>query len=597
MATRAWLVGLGSLLAACGDGASPSRTGGTDGTGGSERTESEAELPFLFRDATAASGLDAFRQVNGDPEKLFIVSSVGGGVALFDADLDGDLDAYLSNGSMLEGIEPGSEPRDALYLNDGRGHFSDGTEAAGLGDERWTNGVIVADVDDDGAPDIYLTNYGPNRLYLNNADGTFRDVTESAGVGDPRWSTGAAFFDFDHDGDLDLYVANYIEFDEEMMLRERPTGTIMDQRSDPGAESQAYKNVAVMKGPRGLPMARDRFYVNEGDGSFRDASVEVGIDAESELFGFQVIVFDADEDGWLDVYVANDVLENLLWHNDEGQGFTNIALESGLALSMTGKAQGGMGACVGDYDGDLAPDVYVTNFVEDYSTVYRGLGGGAFMDTTSRVKLHQPTWSLSGWACDFADFDSDGELELFAVHGHVYPQVDGLELGTTYKQRNHLYTRQGGHFVEPEGGGGPGFALMQASRGAAVGDVDADGDLDLLFGNIDDAPTLLLNDGPNGNWCKVQLVGPAGNRGAIGARIVLRVGESKQLRLVGSGGGFLSSSDPREHFGLGAAEQVDELTVIWSDGREDRFENLQAGRLYRIEADPEGQARLDSLGL
>jgi len=548
--------------------------------------------PFHFVDRTAESGLAAFRQVNGEAEKLMIVESVGGGVAFFDADLDGDLDAYLTNGSLLEGLVPGEEPRDALFLNDGSGRFVDGTAAAGLGDAHWTNGVIVADVDGDRAPDLYLTNYGPNVLYLNNGDGTFRDVTERAGVGDPSWSTGASFLDFDRDGDLDLYVANYVEFDEETMLRDRPTGTIQGQLG--GAEDPRYAGVAVMKGPRGLDPARDRFYVNQGDGTFRDASVEVGIDVESKNFGFQTIVFDADGDGWLDVYVANDVLENLLWRNDQGKGFTNIGVESGLALSMAGTPQGGMGTCVGDYDGDLVPDVYVTNFVQDYSTLYRGSGGGTFMDRTASVKLNRSTWSLSGWACEFADFDSDGMLELFAGHAHVYPQVDRLELGTTYRQRNILYAQRGGDFVEPEGAGGPGFALVQATRGAALGDVDADGDLDLLFGNIDDAPALLVNQGPSGNWIKVRLVGAGGNTDAIGARLIARVGERRQLRLVGSGGGFLSSSDPRAHFGLGAAQRVDELEVLWPDGRRERFADLPAGRLYTIEEIPGEAGRIRS---
>ncbi len=548
--------------------------------------------PFHFVDRTTESGLSAFHQVNGKPDKLMIVESVGGGVALFDADLDGDLDAYLTNGSWLEGLVPGEEPRDALFLNDGTGHFTDGTAAAGLGDATWTNGAIIADVDGNGAPDIYLTNYGPNVLYLNNGDGTFRDVTEQAGVGDPLWSTGASFLDFDKDGDLDLYVANYLQFDEELMLRTRETGTIQGEVD--GADDERFAGIQVMKGPRGLDPEFDRFYVNNGDGTFRDASLELGIDEQSKNFGFQTLAFDADGDGWVDVYVANDVHENLLWRNNEGKGFTNIGVESGLALNMSGTPQGGMGTCVGDFDGDLIADVYVTNFVQDYSTLYKGHRGGAFTDTTSRAKLNRSTWSLSGWACEFADFDSDGVLELFAGHGHVYPQVDGLDLGTTYRQRNILYTQRGTDFVEPEGGGGPGFELVQATRGAAVGDIDGDGDIDILFGNIDDAPTLLVNEGRGGNWAKVRLVGASGNTGAIGARIVARVGESTQLRLVGSGGSFLSSSDPRAHFGLGAAERIDELEVTWPDGHVDRFQDVSARELHTIAEVPGGAAQLAS---
>ena len=465
------------LLSSCGGGAETPSTGdpGAGGPASSSNGTAAEALRFAFHDVTEAAGLAGFEQVNGTAEKLMIVETVGGGVALFDADLDGDLDAYLTNGGMLEGLEPGEEPRDAFYLNDGTGTFTDATERAGLGDELWTNGVIVADVNGDDWLDLYLTNYGPNRLYLNRGDGTFEDVTERAGVGDDRWSTGASFFDFDKDGDLDLYVANYIVFDEEVMLTERPLGTL--QPSMQGGEDEVYTEQAVMFGPQGMPPERDAFFVNNGDGTFTNRSEELGVGVESENYGFQTLAFDADGDGWVDVYVANDLNENLLWHNDEGQGFSNQALELGLAVSLGGMPQGGMGACVGDFDNDLVADVYVTNFVEDYSTLYRGHKSGTFRDSTSRMRLNNVTWSLSGWGCEFADFDSDGGLELLACHGHVYPQVDLLNLGTSYLQRNLLFTLTDGALVEPPGSGGPGLEPKEASRGLAIGDVDGDGEL------------------------------------------------------------------------------------------------------------------------
>ena len=540
-----------------------------------------APLPYSFRDATAESGLSAFRQVNGTPDKAFVVESFGAGVALFDVENDGDLDAYLTNGSKLEGIAEGSEPRDALFLNDGKARFTDGTRAAGLGDARWTYGVRTVDLDSDGDVEMYLANFGPNVLYDNRGDGTFADVTERAGVGDPRWSADAAFLDFDRDGDLDLFVANYVEFDAEQMLRERPRGT-MHGHNQTSASGQRIEDIVVMKGPMGLPGARNRFYVNEGEARFRDASEEVGV-TEPPAFSFQVLTWDNDLDGWLDVLVITDVEADLFWHNQAGKRFEETAIRVGCAVRQDGVPQGGMGACLGDYDGDLAPDLFVSNFVEDYSTLFRGAAGGFFTDVTARMGLRQPTWPMVGWGCGFVDFDSDGDHELFQINGHTYPQVDLLDLGTSYQQRNQLFELAGGKYVEPRGAGGPGWEEPRAGRGSALGDVDADGDVDLLVGNLDEPPTLLLNEGPNGNWLRVLLVGQKGNRDAIGARLVLRAGERRDLRLVGCNNGFLGSNAPEEHFGLGQATKADALTVTWPDGRTSEFADLAAGKLYVIE--------------
>jgi hypothetical protein len=563
------------------------------GPDGTPAPPAEPPLPFLFHDVTAEAGLADFQQVNGSLEKNFVVEYTGGGVGLFDPDQDGDLDAYLTNGSLLEGLEAGKEPRDALYRNDGTGRFSDATAAAGLGDATWTNGVRTVDLDGDGWSEMYLTNYGPNVLYRNRGDGTFADVTAEAGVGDPRWSTGASFLDFDQDGDLDLYVANYIRFEEERMLRERPVGT-MNGHSAVSAKS--FVDVRVMFGPQGMPGDRDRFYVQESPWRFRDASVEIGVDAE-ERMGFQAVAYDIDLDGWVDVYVANDVEQNILWHNEQGKRFVDQALVSGSALSGAGKPQGSMGVGVGDYDGDLLPDLYVTNFTEDYSTLYRGRPGGNFLDVTARVGLVDPTWMMVAWATGFVDFDSDGDDELFAVNGHVYPQVDQFDIGTTYRQPAQLFTLEGGRFVVPAGGGGPGFEPRRACRGAAWGDVDGDGDMDLLLGNIDGPATLLRNDGPNQRWVKVLVLGKGANREAVGARIVLRVGERRELRCVSVGGSFLSSCDPREHFGLGTAEKADELEVTWPDGRVERFTDLAAGKIYTVLESESGPSTLSASDL
>jgi hypothetical protein len=521
--------------------------------------------PYHFVDVTEAAGLGGFRQVNGNLEKEFIIEGIGGGCALFDYDLDGDLDAYLTNGSSIDGFPPGQEPRDALYANDGTGRFTEVTDAAGLGDTEWTNGAFVADVNADGWPDLYLTNWGPNVLYLNEG-GTFRDATEEAGVGDPLWSTSASFFDFDQDGDLDLYVANYIEFDVEAMKADRPTMT--------------YRGITVYKGPRGLPPERDRFYRNEGNGRFTDVSEEVGI-TEPRMFGFQSVVLDVDQDGWLDLFVANDSQANFYWRNDGGEGFEERGLVAGLAVNMFGKEQSGMGVAVGDADGDLLTDLYVTHFSHDYSTFYRGVAGSSFVDATHRLKLVEDTEPDIAWACGFEDFDNDGDLEIYAVNGHIYPQVDRAGVGLTYAQKNDLFERANGHFQLASGG--PGFEVAKVSRGAAAGDIDGDGDLDLLIENLDDTPTLLRNDGPSGNYAQLEVTCGGANRGAIGARLVVRVGDVVHLRLVGTGGSFLSSSSSLIHIGLGDAPRIDEVEVTWPDGEVEVFRDVGGDGVTAIE--------------
>jgi enediyne biosynthesis protein E4 len=561
-----------SLVAACGGDSAPAPAAAPTAAA----THAD-DGPFLFRDATEAAGLAGFHQLSGSQEKPFLVETVGGGCALFDHDNDGDLDAYLTNGGVL-GQALAQNPSDALYENDGRARFADVSARAGIDERRWTNGVRVCDVDGDGWHDLYLTNYGRNTLYMADGRGAYVDRTEAAGVGDERWSTGASFLDFDEDGDLDLFVSNYVAFDEPRMLAEHPT--------------TVYQGVEVMKGPQGLEGAPDRFYVNEGGLVFRDATAELGLG--DEFFGFQSVVLDFDADGWLDVFVANDSVANNLWRNLEGRRFEDVALRQGLAFSLSGRPQAGMGVALGDYNGDLRADIYVTNFADDYSTLYRAEERGFFLDVTQAVGLAAPTMDKLAWGTSFEDFDLDGVLELYAVNGHVYPQVDRFRIGTEYRQPAQLFQQHEGRWREPPGRGGLALADKRAGRGSASGDVDGDGDTDLLLEDIDGPPRLLRNDGKVGRALTVLLVGRAGNRPAIGARVVARAGGRASLRLAGVATGFLSSSAPELVFGLGPAERVEELEVTWPLGRVERFADLAAGRVTIEESAGEEPSRVTS---
>lgn len=565
--------GLLLALALALGGCSPGDEARTGPPAGTAQGSSAPRATLRFRDATEESGLGVFRQENGNREKPFIIESIGAGLALFDPDGDGDLDCYFTNGSSLEGFGDGLEPRDALFLNDGAARFVEGTDAWGLGDRNWTFGARAGDYDGDGRPDLYLTNFGANVL-LRNEGGSFADVTGAAGVGDERWGTGAAFLDHDNDGDLDLYVANYLIFNREAIVRFTPT--------------QEYQGATVYFGPAGLRGQPDVFYENTGDGRFADTSAEVGI-AGPEMHGFEVVAFDEDTDGWCDVYVANDSHPNLLWRNRGDGTFEDVAGVVGLARSRDGVPQAGMGVALGDVDGGGGWDLLVTNFSGDYDTLYLRRAGGFYDDATHRVGLATPTFLALGWGCALEDFDHDGDRDAFVANGHVYPQVDLFDLGTRYRQPNQVFENDGrGSFRELDGGAG---GAVACSRGLGAGDLDGDGDVDLVISNLDEGPTLLLNESPRrGAWLGLLLVGDDGvHPDAVGSRVEVSVGERVLVAAPWTRGSFLSSGERGLHFGLGEVTAVDGVTVRWPGGRVDTYGSLAANRRWELR--PGGAAR------
>lgn len=522
-----------------------------------------------FVDGSQAAGLASFRNQSGSPDKDYITDSFGAGVALFDYDRDGDLDLYvIGGGSIASGTDQGAT-QDALFAGDGTGKFRDVTQAAGIGPCGWTYGVCAADLDGDGWCDLYVTTQQSNTYWRNLGDGTFEDATKAAGIGGREWSAGALAFDYDRDGDLDLWVTNHIDFDRASIEAEGKRGSYLGQ--------------AVYFGPGGLPGVADRLYANQGDGTFRDRSIESGV-TKHALCGFQAVAVDVDQDGWLDVYVANDSQPNQLWHNQGDGTFIDKGLEYRAALSVEGGPQAGMGVAVGDADGDGADDLFVTNFSEDYFTLYQGSVGGVFRDVTRRSHLMQPTLASLGWASMFVDFDADGDVDLFAANGHVFPQMDAVPAGPGYQQRNQVFENLGdGRFAIPAGEGGPGLLERGSHRGGAAGDVDGDGDMDLVIGRIDASPILLLNQGEGlGSSLWIDLVGAGANPGAVGARIEVQVGDRSLSRTVGSQQGFLSSSAPAVHFGLGTASQVDRIKLTWPDGSQETFGPAAAGERLRL---------------
>ncbi len=515
-----------------------------------------ADRTIRLVDVAEQSGLTLLN-VHGGSSKDYILDTNGNGAALFDYDNDDDLDVAIVNGSTREHLKQGGNRVLALYRNDGKGRFQDVTAGSGLLARGWGMGTCVADVDNDGFKDIYVTAFGPNVLYHNNGNGTFTDATKRAGVGDSHWGTGCAFGDYDRDGFVDLYVANYVAFDERTVPKR-------------GSSDCNYLGISVMCGPRGLQGEADVLYHNNGNGTFTDVTKAAGI-KDPDLYGFGVLFSDLNNDGWPDIVVANDSVPNLMFRNLGNGTFVEEGLLSGVGLSGDGRPQAGMGIDAGDYDGDGNLDLIVTHFSEDYHTLYENGGRGLFADVSHRAGIALPPLRYLGWGVGFVDLDNDGLLDLFVANGHVYPEIDRSGQGSRYLQRKQLFRNLGTkRFLEIGQEVGGGVTIEKASRGAAFGDVDNDGDIDILVINMNDRPTLLRNDtAPGNHWVTFRLTGTKSNRDAIGARVQIEAGGRKQIAEVRSGGSYLSHNDVRAHFGLGDVGKIDRVEIRWPSGRVD----------------------------
>ena len=526
----------------------------------------------IFTDVTNAVGI---RFVNASsPDKKFIVESMGGGVAMFDFDNDGRLDIYFTNSHTVEAALAGKpRPQAALYRNRGDGTFEDVAAKAGVADPGWAMGVAVADYDNDGFDDLYVTCFGPNRLYRNRGDGTFEDVTAKAGVGDPRFSTGAAWGDYDRDGNLDLFVANYVDF----KLSDLP-------QFGKGKLCQ-YRGVPVQCGPRGLPGAGDTLYRNNGDGTFTDVSKAAKVDDPAGFYGLGVMWTDFDDDNWPDIIVANDATPNYAYRNNHDGTFTETGFALGVAVDENGVELGNMGIARGDYNRDGRLDLVTTTFADQYNLFLRQNADGSFTDVSRATKTADVSMPFVGWGTKLFDYDNDGWLDLFVANGHVYPQIEGAFPGAQYRQRKLLYRNsRDGTFTEVAAQAGAALSERRSSRGAAFGDYDEDGDIDIVVNDLDGPPMLLRNDGGSkaGHWISLRLVGTKSNRNAIGARVTLTAGGLTQIDEVRGGDSYLSHSDRRLHFGLGTATKIDSVTIRWPSGAIEKLSDLPTNRVVTI---------------
>jgi enediyne biosynthesis protein E4 len=543
--------------------------------------------PVVFEDVAKAAGLSSWQHKMGVPEKKFIVETNGSGVGLIDYDNDGWLDIYLVNGSTFDALD-GKEtpPHAALFHNNHDGTFTDVAAKAGVTNDRWGYGVSIADYDNDGWPDIYVGNYGKNRLYHNNHDGTFTDVAEKAGVALGNWSPGSAWGDYDGDGLLDLYVTGYLHFDRDNLP--------ISGSKAVGFANCMYRGTPVNCGPRGLIGEPDHLFHNNGDGTFTDVTVKAGVEDKERYYGFTAIFVSLNGNGKPDLVVGNDSEPNFLYVNKGDGTFEDDSYVSGFALNKDGREIASMGIAEGDYENNGLVDFFVTDFGDDYKVLYHNDGDASFTDTSYKAGIAQTTIPFVGWGDGFLDYDNDGWLDLFMVNGHVYPEVDQHDWGTTFAERPLLFhnvpDKNGRRFEYVPAVKGTGLAEVIPARGAAFGDLFNDGKIDVIINPVDGPPVLLRNvSSDHHHWVEIKLVGggktatrPGSPRDATCATVYLSANGMRMRQDVLASGSYISSNDRRVHFGLGDATEAGMAEIHWPSGTKETVKLPAEDRIYTI---------------
>jgi hypothetical protein len=537
-----------------------------------------AQTPAIsFTDVSAASGMNVSHISSAD--NRYIVESMSGGAALFDCDADGFLDAATVNGSSVENYKKGGDSFVTLYRQiDGATSktpkFENITTAAGLTRKGWGMAVTAVDYDNDGQLDLLATGFGGNAVYRGVGQCKFQDATEKSGLKGSGFMTGAAWADYDRDGDLDLFVARYVSLN----LNNLPVFG--------SSPTCSFKGIRVQCGPRGLPGETDLFYRNTGDGSFEEVAAKIGVGDDKKYFGLSAIWGDYDNDGWLDLYVADDSSPNYLYKNNRNGTFSEVGPETGTSYSDSGDEQGSMGIAWGDYDNDGKPDIFVTNFDNEHNTLYKNLGSKGFLDVSPETKIGAVSKPYVGWGTSFEDFDNDGWLDLFVVNGHVYPQIELAKTDSQMGFRQHFLLHRNlgdGTFDEMSKEAGLRNLPLLSRRGAAFGDLNNDGLIDVVVTNLGNPPTVLLNKSENKNESvTIKLVQTKFNQSAIGARAILQTDKRQMMREVQAGASYLSQNDLRVHFGLGQDEKIQNLEVRWSDGTTEIVSNIAPNRISTV---------------